>query len=63
MTSARRDRGVDRHSKKAALAAATARSTSSAEANPTSAIISPVAGLVRAPVRPEVAATGLPLIQ
>src|ERR1017187_5205184 len=62
-TSARRDRGVDRHSAAAAVAAATARSTSSTPAKPTSAMISPVAGLVTAPLRPEVAATGFPLIQ
>src|SRR6188472_1946110 len=61
--SARRDRLVERHSTDAALADATAVSTSSALAKSTSAACSPVAGLNTTPERPDVPATTLPSIQ
>src|ERR1700733_7142226 len=63
MISARRDRGVARQSAAAALAAATARSTSSRPAKPTLAMTSPVAGLLTTPWRSELAGSSLPLIQ
>ena len=61
--SARRDRLVARQFGKAALAAATAASTSATLAKSTVAACSPVAGLYTVPDRPDVPGTTLPSIQ
>src|SRR5215203_1629917 len=63
ITSARRPSPVDRHAGNAALAAATAASTSATPARSTLAVCSPVAGLNTAPDRPEPPSTIAPSIQ
>ena len=63
MISARRDSDERRHPGKASAAAATASSTSSTLANPTSACTTPVAGSYTGPDRPDRAGTRLPPIQ
>ena len=52
-----------RQESNAVLAAATAASTSSTEANPRAAVFSPVAGLNTGLVRPDVASTLIPFMK
>ena len=63
ITSARRPSPVARHAGNAALAAATAASTSATLAKSTLAACSPVAGLNTVPERPDVPSTTAPSIQ
>jgi hypothetical protein len=63
MTSARRERFVPRQAGNAALATATAASTSATEARSTEACCCPVAGSKTTPDRPELPSTTFPSIQ
>ena len=63
MSSARFASDSARQAGKAAFPLATARSISSTEANATSPVCRPVAGLKTGPVRPDVPATFAPSIQ
>ena len=63
ITSARRERFVARHDGNAALATATAASTSATDARSTDPACSPVAGFHTTPARPDVPGTTLPSTQ